>query len=244
MTQFFCMNINNLHAAAPSVTMSSMSLKKQGGYVSSTLISLIISIVLLVGALSFGVWAFMSRQDYKNNSDKKAADAAATSKEATEQADAVKYAEEAKRPLKSHKALDQFGSVVVLYPKTWSGYIDESGNGTEPVDDYFHPDVVPGLSQKNAAYALRVQVVQRTYDQVMNSYKGDVNNNKLSASPATLTKVPGVVGTRLEGQVDQNKTGVMIVLPVRNLTLKIWTESKDFVPDFEKLILPNISFSP
>lgn len=224
--------------------MSSMSPNRQGGYISSTLISLIIASVLLVGALIFGGWAFASRQDYKNNSDKKAAAAAALSKEKTEADDAVKYAEAAKKPLKTHVGPSQFGSVNIVFPKTWSAYISETGKGSSPVDDYFHPDFVPDIDAQENAYALRVEVVDQAYDRVIEQFKNDIAQRKVAAAPYALPKVPTVVGTRFEGQVEKTKQGVMVVLPLRNMTLKIWTESSDFVADFNTNILPNFTFSP
>jgi hypothetical protein len=224
--------------------MSSMSQTREDGYVSSTLISLIVSIVFLVGAIGFGTWAFMSRQDYKNNSDQKAAKAAAESKTATEAADAIKYAEEAKNPLKTHKSPDQFGGVTLQYPKTWSAYVDEGRGGNTPVDNYFHPDIVPSTDNKAAAYALRIQVVEQAYSSVVDSFKSAVNGGKLAASPYALPKVPDIVGTRLTGEVRNDRQGSLIILPMRNLTLKIWTEAPEHLPDFDNIILANLTFSP
>jgi hypothetical protein len=36
----------------------------------------------------------------------------------------------------------------------------------------------------------------------------------------------------------------MVVLPLRSQTVQIWTEGTQYVDDFNKLILPNFSFSP
>lgn len=221
-----------------------MSVNRQGGYVSGMLISLIVVIVLLVGALSFGVWAFMGRQDYKNNSDKKAQAAATASKTATEEADAVKYAEAAKSPVKTYVGPSQFGAVTVQYPKTWSAYIIENSQGSQPVNNYFHPDTVPYIDNKANVYSLRIEVVSQSYDRVVDGYKNDVATGKVSASPYALPKVPNVIGTRIEGQLEQNIKGSMVILPLRNMTLKIWTESADYMPDFNNIILPNATFSP
>src|SRR5688572_6992770 len=109
-----------LRKRPPSFTMSSMKIySQQGGYVSSTFVALIAVSAVLVVALVFGGWAFASRQDYKNNSDKKAEAAANQRQQETEETEAKKYAEEAKNPLKSHKAPDQYGGVTIVFPKTW-----------------------------------------------------------------------------------------------------------------------------
>lgn len=219
-------------------------MNNQEGYVGTTLIYLIFVSILLVGALGFGGWAFMSRQDYKNNSDKKAEAAADQRQKATEEADAKKYAEEAKSPLKTHKAPDQYGGVTIQYPKTWSGYAIEGESSGTPVDDYFHPSVVPDIGEKANSYALRIQVEDKAYDDVLKTYQGDVNSKKLTAAPYNLPKVPDAIGTRLDGQVEQGKQGSLVVLPVRNMTLKVWVESPSFLADFNNIILPNLVFSP
>lgn len=227
-----------------SVTMSSMSLNQQGGYVSGTLIGLIVTIVLLVGSLGFGAWAFLSRQDYKNNSDQKAAKAADERQAQTEEADAKKYAEEAKKPLTTHKAPDQFGGVTAQYPKTWSAYVIEgAAGGSTPVDNYFHPNAVPEAVKDNT-FALRIQVVEQSYDKVIASYNNEVSTKKLTATPYALPKLPGTIGTRFDGQIAQHKQGSLVVLPLRNMTIKVWTESPSFLNDFNTLILPNLTFSP
>src|SRR5688572_28487850 len=125
--------------------MSSMKARNpQSGFISGVMTGLILVSLFLVGAIGFGVWAFMGRQDYKNNVDQKIEVAQAQTKQETEEAEALKYAEEAKNPLKAHVGPSAFGSVTVAYPKTWSGYIieDTTQGKATPVDDYFHPDVV------------------------------------------------------------------------------------------------------
>jgi hypothetical protein len=236
--------ISILRKRAVYFTMSSMSLDKQGGYVSATLLSLIIAIVFLVGSLGFGAWAFTSRQDYKYNSDQKASAAAEAAKKATQEADAAKFAEEAKNPLKTYKGPDQFGGVTVAYPKTWSGYVIIENSGGTPVDNYYHPDVVPDTNEQANAFGLRVQVVEESYDKVLSSYGSDVKAGRLAASQFVFPQVASIVGTRFDGEVETDKQGSLVVVPMRNLTLKVWTESPVYLADFNNIILPNLVFSP
>lgn len=225
--------------------MSGMSTNRQTGFVSGLLLPLIFVSVLFTAALVFGVWAFVSRQDYKLHSDNKAAVAVAAAKEATQKEDAVKYADESKKPLKTHIGPEAFGAVSVMYPKTWSAYvIEHTGNTGVPMNDYFHPDVVKDTSDLTTAYALRVQVVSSTYSQVMAQYQSLANSKKVTVTPYKLPKVPTVVGSRVDGQITAQKQGSMIILPVRNVTLQISTESQDFLDDFNTRILPNLSFAP
>lgn len=223
--------------------MSSMN-TNQSGFVSGTLISLVVAVVFLLGAIGFGAWAYSERQDYKLNSDQKAAAAAEEAKKETEKAEAVKYAEEAKNPLKTHKAPDQFGGVTIQFPKTWSGYVVEKSTGSTSVDDYFHPGVVPSAEERDSVFALRVQVVGQAYDKVVKEYESGVESGKLTAAPYAFPKVPSVTGLRFSGEIEPNKQGSMVIVPMRNLTLKVWTESPSYVADFDNIILPNLTFSP
>jgi hypothetical protein len=224
--------------------MKNALLGPQGGYVSGMLVSLIVSVVVLMGSIGFGAWAFTSRQDYKNNVDQKIAKASAETRTKTQAEDAVQYAEAAKSPLKSHVGPSQFGAITVQYPKTWSGLVAEEGRGTTPVNNWYHPDVVPNTGNKENAYALRIQIVDQAYDRIIDGYNSDVKSQKVTAKPFALPKVPNTVGLRLDGQIDDKKRGSMVIIPVRNMTLKIWTESPDFVADFDKYIVPNFTFSP
>lgn len=222
--------------------MSGMRSNRQGGFISPLLLSLIIAVVLLVGVLSFGTWAFMSRQDYKNNSDAKSAKAASAAIQATQAADATKYAEEAKNPLKQFVGPSQYGSITAHYPKTWSGYVIKNSN--TPLNAFFHPDVVTDITAQDAAFALRIQVVNQSYASVLQNYEAQVQSKKVTVIPYSLPKVPSVVGSRIDGQISIHNQGSVVVLPLRNLTLLISTESQSFEPDFNNIILPNLSFSP
>ena len=231
-----------LRASATSATMSGMGMNRQGGYIDSLLIPLILAVVLLLGAVLFGGWAFSTRQGYKNHSDQKAEKAAAAAVAATQITDAAKYAEEAKNPLKTFVGPSQYGSITMQYPKVWSGYVIE--NNSTPLNAYFQPDVVPDVSDQSSAYALRIQVISQSYAGQLQAYSGLVQSKKVTVAPYTLPKVPSVVGSRVDGQISSTNQGSIIILPLRNLTLQISTESQTFEPDFNNIILPNLSFSP
>lgn len=219
---------------------------RQAGYVSGMLISVIALSLALATTIGVAVWAFSGRQDYKNNSDQKVAAAVAVAKEETVAAEAAKFAEEAKNPYKSHVGPATYGSVTVIYPKTWSGYVSESSEqSSTPVDDYFHPDVVPDIdSNSETSYALRVQIVQQPYDKAVSSQGSAIKNKQLTSQPYALPKVPSVIGTRFEGELTDKKKGILVVLPLRNVTLQIWTEGDQYRADFTNIILANLSFSP
>jgi hypothetical protein len=216
----------------------------QVGAANGLLISLIFSIMLLVGAAVFGGWAYSSRQDYKNNVDIKIADAVAVAKKEEAKRKDAEFVEAEKRPLRSYIGPSAFGAVRVAYPKTWSVYVNDTG-GTESgaaVDGFFHPKVVPAVDAEASVFALRIQVVNEPYAEVVRNL-GEGQEAPVIKAYA-LPKVPDVIGIKATGKILDDKSGTMVVLPLRAQTLQIWTDGQQFVKDFESIILPNLSFTP
>jgi len=55
-----------------------------------------------------------------------------------------------------------------------------------------------------------------------------------------------VAGTYLNGQInqhDQDQRGAMVVIKVRDKTLQIYTESNDYLNDFNQ-VLSSLTFAP
>lgn len=201
--------------------------------------------ILFIGTAGFAYWAYSGRQDYKNNSDAKVAAAVQSNTQYVQSQDAKQYAEAAKNPLKVFTGPDAYGSVKVSYPKTWSAYVDTT-NSNAPLDAYFHYDFVPS-TQSQQTYNLRVQVNSQSYSNVLNQYNELIKSGKVTAAPYSLPKVSSIVGTKLTGSVLLENTqgvGTMILIPLRSTTLEVWTESNDYLPDFNNYILPNLTFSP
>jgi hypothetical protein len=225
--------------------MSNMNVRlNQSGAVNVLLVPLVLVIVLFVAAAGFGIWAFGSRADYKDNSDQKVDAAVTEAVQATQEVDAQKYAEDSKKPYDSYIGAAAYGNIIVQYPKTWSAYILESDTGNSPIKGYFNPQFVADTSNDKNTFALRIELVQQDYSRVVESFGSAVKSSTVTLEPYKLAKVPSVVGSRIEGQISPNKQGSMVILPLRNLTLKVWTESSDFKADLDTHILPNLSFVP
>ena len=207
------------------------------------LFALVFSVLLLVAALGFGVWAYGERQDYKQNSDKKAAAAVtiAVQQEGTRKDN--EFLEKEKNPLKTYNGSSAYGSLSISYPKTWSAYVIETDKGGEPINGYFHPNFVPG-TQSQTAYALRVQVSGQSYEQEMKQFESKVKAGKVSVTPFVAKNVPTVTGARVDGEINTGQKNSMILLPIRDKTIKISTESQQFLGDFNDIILANLKFVP
>ena len=215
----------------------------QRGSTTSLLIAFTIVLILLFGTASFAIWAFMSRQDFKNNVDQKIAAAVTVAQQQTSTQKDNQFAQSEKLPLKDYNGPSTYGSLDIKYPKTWSAYVTVSDQASTPIDGYFQPNYVPGI-QSGAAFALRIQVVSDSYSQELSQFSDLVTSGAVTVSAYRAPKVPGTLGSRVDGQIEQNLQGSMVLFPLRDKTLKIWTEAPQFESDFNNNILPNLVFSP
>lgn len=207
-------------------------------------VSVIVLATLFLTASGFGIWAFLSRQDYKLNTDRKITAAVEVTKQKTSDEKDKEFAEKEKYPLREYKAAATFGSVSINYPKTWSAFITENTtNNSSPIDGYFHPSFVPGI-QSGTAFALRVQISGQTYEQEMRQIEPKVKAGKVKVSPYTAPKVGGVAGARVDGEINPGQRGSMVLFPLRDKTVKIATQSEQFLGDFNTIILANLTFIP
>lgn len=202
------------------------------------LIPLILASVFFFVAVGFGLYAYTQMQDYKNNSDQKSAVAveAAVAKNSSEKDN--EFLEREKEPLRGYQGPAVLGNVSFKYPKTWSVYADDSGDRLSLI---MSPIVVVA-NQKS--YAMRVTVNSDNYDSSVKRYEGRVKSGKARASAYRLESLPETLGTRIDGEIADGVTGSIIILPLRDKTITISTESKDFVNDLNKIILPSFKYNP
>ena len=227
--------------------MSNAPRTEQQSGVSVLALPLALAVLFLITAVIFGAWAFTQMQDYKNNVDAKVGVAVQQARQQEDAKQAALYAEEEKSPFRTYQGPAAYGSITVKYPKTWSAYVIDGRNNSPYIDGYFYPNTVPDTQAQSSAFALRVQVVQDSYSNVVNVASSAVQLGQTKIAPYSLPKVPNVVGSRIDGQLSTSssqKSGTMIILPLRNMTLEIWTESSSFQKDFENTILSNFTFAP
>lgn len=205
------------------------------------LLPLIIVTVFFVASIGFGIWAFMGRQDYKNNVDGKIAEAVEIAEKNLIVKKDAEFAESYKSPFVTYKGPAAYGTLAITYPKTWSNYVDERSSGTY-VDGYLHPSFVPA-NTNDVNVALRYQVSQKQYDQEVKSFDSKVKAGRAKVAAYRLPKQDSVLGIRVEGELDSRKQGVMVILPLRDKVIKVWTEGNEFRSDFET-VLKELTFVP
>ena len=220
-----------------------MRLKKQEvGGLNILLFPLILVTLLFVFSLVFGYWAYAGKQDYKNNVDKKITTAENIAVEQNSSKKDNEFLEKEKVPTRTYKGSELLGSITFNYPKTWSGYEQQTEKELKLM---MQPGVVS--SNTKTAYSLRVEVLDTAYTNALSNLESSVKSGKLKASAFRLAKVPGVLGTRFDGEFESSNgatKGTLVVLPNREKSIKISTESLEGVGDFNNIILPSFTFSP
>lgn len=196
-------------------------------------------ILLAVGFITVSVLAVKFYGDYtdqRDNNQPKIDAAVEAAKEAQKTQLTNDFAEQEKQPNKTYTSPAELGSVRLQFPKTWSSYVVIGK--TADIDYYGHPNYVPG---SDVNYALRMSVVKRAYASELKTYDDKVKKGELKA---TSVRVSGVTGARLDGTLDKDKDGSMVIFPLRDKTLRVWTESKEYRSDFDNIVIKNLSFSP
>ena len=217
------------------------------GETNTFLVTTIIFAVLAVGLGAGFTWAYLQMNDYKNSSDKKVAAAVEVAKTEQKQADKKQFDEDYKKPNNVFVGPTDYGSVSFEYPKTWSVYVEKDGVSGGEYAAYLNPVAVPPV--KNAApYALRVVIVSQKIDQVFKQYESKIKKGELTSSTVNLSDANTSTnstygrGTRIDGQFDKTINGSAVFFDIRGHTLKIFTDNKDFLKDFDNTVLKTLKY--
>ncbi|MEI9913559.1 MAG: hypothetical protein WDN66_00895 [Candidatus Saccharibacteria bacterium] len=221
-----------------------MKLNQDGG-INGAVIALVFVILLLIGASSFAFWAYSGRQNYKNNADQLISKAVGSAKQKQQSTDDASFAVAEQNPLTQYIGPQAYGTISLYYPKNWSSYVNTNSGGGYPVDGYFYPGTLPSVSDSGQVnFALRLQVENNAYATVLQTFQSAQQNGKVTIKAYSLPKLPSVVGVEVTGQLENNLTGTLIVLPLRSTALEVWTEGTGYLTEFNNDILANLSFSP
>lgn len=220
-------------------------LADQRGSVNPLLVATILLSVLLVVAAGGFIWAYMEMTDWRNNGQAKIDAAVAEAKDQQYKDDEAHFNEEEKKPNRVYQGPADMGSVRFNYPKTWAGYVAKSDNNGLEV--YFNPLLVSTVNAGVTPYALRVQVTNDAYSDVLEDYQSLVEDGVATASTIILGKTDdfaGYEGVRVDGQLTDTINGSVVIFKVRDKTLRIYVDSQDYMNDFNETILKSLRFEP
>ncbi len=214
---------------------------QQGGYIANPLtipLAMASLLALVMGGLT--VYFYAQNRDARQNIDDKVAAAVVDAEAGLREQLQKEFDEKAKDPFRTYTASEIFSGIQVAYPKTWSAYVVEDSKSRRQLDGYFHPNYVPS-DKAGVKYALRLSFEDGDYTKVLNQYKDAVEKKSLKAS---AIEINGIKGTRLDGKLDKDISGAIVILPIRDKVLKVWTESPAFLADFNQIVSGKLTFKP
>jgi hypothetical protein len=212
--------------------MNTFQHKHERGGVSGSLIAIIALVILVLGAGSMAIWAYLNYTEQKTNVDGKIDLAVAGAKKEQSDIEEVKFAEREKEPNRQFVGPEDYGRLTFTYPKTWSVYVAKDVSKGGNYEAYLNPVTVPPVSQTQQ-YSLRVTIEEKDYDQVVKTYESLVKKGDLRSS---ATSANGNNGTRLDGNFTKDIRGSAVIYKIRDKTLTLRTDADTFKPDFENII--------
>ncbi len=203
----------------------------------------IMAILTTLTTLAFGGTAIYYISQYKRvqtSVDQAKMDATAAAKLEQKQVDQAAFDETLKSPYRIYVAPAIFGRLVISFPKNWNIYVDATEGSSAQLNLFMNPSFVPSQQNYQGAYALRLTVQPKLYQDVVKDQEGAVQAGELAADPITVSNIKG---THYVGKLVSDHEGFMVILPVRDKTLSIWTEDKSYEHDFN-IILAKLKVSP
>lgn len=207
------------------------------GYYIVIALFVIISLVLL----GTTIWSYSRFADERDNTDKKVVAAEARAREDQRVETTLELEEANKLPFRTYLGPANLSGIKVSYPKSWSAYVDEANSSaTVELALTLHPNIIQAFSV-DSRYAFRLELVDSPYSDVTLQYERLVETQQIQAQGFELLETTGV---RFDGEISNAVFGTMIILPIRDKSLKVWTESNDYLDDFETIVTENLEFNP
>lgn len=206
-----------------------------------------LAVIFLLAALTFGALAFNfynQMVSYRDDYQKRAAVDIAAATEAQKKQLEAEFAEKEKSPTRTYQTQGSAASVKIVYPKTWDLYAEED-NQKGTTTNYFNENLVPDTGNKDNTYSLRLDVVDKPYASVSKTFDSAAKKGTVKITPYKVAAVSGAeTGVRVDGEVRNGITGSMVIIPVRDKTIQLWTESDRYIKDFNEIVLKNLTYSP
>ncbi|OYW41989.1 hypothetical protein B7Z28_01910, partial [Candidatus Saccharibacteria bacterium 32-45-3] len=147
--------------------------------------------------------------------------------------DEIKFQESYKNPKMEFVGPSEYGRVSFMYPKTWSTYIERDGTDRGDFKAYLHPVSVPPVGSSDSRYALRLEILNSNFDDVLKSYENQLKKGELKSSTPEYN---GNASTRLDGAFSETLRGAVVLMKVRDKTIRISTDADTFKPDFDAVL--------
>mgnify|MGYP000888180471 FL=1 len=207
--------------------------RSERGSVNGWMVGTIGCLILFLIAGSLAIWAYMQYSREKSSVDSKVAIKVAEGKREQAEYDWRKCSDDAKNLRVEFVGPAEYGRVSFMYTKTWSVYIANDGSDRGDYKAYFHPISVPPITNKNSRFALRLEIINKNMDTVLNDYQSRLKKGELTSSS---TEFNGISATRIDGTFEKELRGSVVLMKVRDKTIRFSTDADTFKPDFQTIL--------
>lgn len=205
----------------------------ENGSVNGWMVGTIGFLVLTLIAGALAAWMYVEYTREKTGVDAKIASEVAKGKNEQAEVDQKRFAEESKNPRIEFVGPSEYGRVSFMYPKTWSVYWDQDGSDRGDFKAYLHPKTVPPVRGDASRFAFRVEVLNSDYDRVLSQYAQQLKKGELTSSSVEFN---GNAATRLDGAFSKELRGSVVLMRVRDKTIRFSTDTDTFKPDFQAIL--------
>ena len=193
----------------------------------------IVIVVLALLAISFIALFFLKASDYNKLSqdfeDQVAASVAVRADARLTELE-QEFDEKYKQPNTKFVGPEDYGRLEFDYPKTWSLYVASSARTGYNYEAYLNPGQVNSVSREEA-YALKVEIVNESYDSVITRYK---SNKDLTSSSTTIGGTSAMI---FSGTIPSTEfTGKMAIFKIRDKTVILTTFDAVYEQDFNSIV--------
>lgn len=203
------------------------------GSVDGWMIGAIGGLTLFVIAAALAGWMYMAFVQEKTNVDGRIALAKAEAKREQAEVDQKEFDERYKNPRVEFVGPNEYGRVSFMYPKTWSAYVDKDGSDRGDYKAFLHPGSVPPAGKRESRFALRLEIINRDFDKVLKEYESQLKRGELTSASVEFN---GNAATRLDGAFSKELRGSVVLMRVRDKTIRFSTDADTFKPDFQAVL--------
>lgn len=207
--------------------------KSERGSVNGWMVGTIGCLILFLIAGSLAIWAYMQYSREKSDVNSKVAIKVAEGKREQAESDWRKCSDDAKNLRVEFVGPTEYGRVSFMYTKTWSVYVANDGSDRGDYKAYFHPVSVPSITNKSSRFALRLEILNKNLNTVLNDYQSRLKKGELTSSS---TEFNGISATRIDGTFEKDLRGSVVLMKVRDKTIRFSTDADTFKPDFQTIL--------
>jgi len=202
---------------------------------------LITTVLLLVSTIALAIATFNYYGRYKTERDTVEAqiEQAVTDAKSIQETELnTQFQEQLKTPYAVYSAPAELNGIAITHPKTWSIHAIEDAASDTSLIGYGHPGYVPD-TRGDTKLALRFKLERRAYEDAVDAYESGIKSGEVSAKAVIVN---GIKGLRLTGEIERGLNGIMVILPIRDKTLSIWTQNQSYAADFDDIIIAKLKF--